>query len=74
MPHRHGSFIEFTEDAALSLNPFPWSRLSTTWNMEALLPLAQMCVPCAEKSPGRSFQYPTLGAATGTGLKAMAAP
>ena len=28
-----GSFIEFTEDAALSLNPFPWSRTSTrTWN------------------------------------------
>ncbi len=55
-----GSFIEFTEDAALSLNPFPLVE-DIDEDMELLQPLlAQMVSP---REPLDGFQYSTLGAA-----------
>lgn len=55
-----GSFIEFTEDAALSLNPFPLVE-DIDEDMEFLQPLlAQMVSP---REPLDGFQYSTLGAA-----------
>ena len=55
-----GSFIEFTEDAALSLNPFTLVQ-DIDEDMELLQPLlAQMISP---REPLEGFQYSTLGAA-----------
>ena len=55
-----GSFIEFTENAALSLNPFTFVQ-DIDEDMELLQPLlAQMVSP---REPLDGFQYSTLGAA-----------
>ncbi|MBI2293789.1 MAG: type IV secretion system protein TraC [Betaproteobacteria bacterium] len=55
-----GSFIEFTENAALSLNPFTLVQ-DIDEDMELLQPLlAQMVSP---REPLEGFQYSTLGAA-----------
>ena len=55
-----GSFIEFTEHAALSLNPFTFVT-DIDEDMELLQPLlAQMVSP---REPLDGFQYSTLGAA-----------
>ncbi len=55
-----GSFIEFTEEAALSLNPFTLVQ-DIDEDMELLQPLlAQMVSP---REPLDGFQYSTLGAA-----------
>ncbi len=55
-----GSFIEFTENAALSLNPFTLVQ-DIDEDMELLQPLlAQMVSP---REPLDGFQYSTLGAA-----------
>jgi conjugal transfer ATP-binding protein TraC len=55
-----GSFIEFTEDAALSLNPFPLVE-DIDEDMELLQPLlAQMVSP---REPLDAFRYSTLGVA-----------
>ena len=55
-----GSFIEFTEDAALSLNPFPLVE-DIDEDMELLQPLLAQMVSPRESLDG--FQYSTLGAA-----------
>lgn len=58
--HFGGSFIEFTESAALSLNPFTFVT-DIDEDMELLQPLlAQMVSP---REPLDGFQYSTLGAA-----------
>ncbi|MBI4294458.1 MAG: type IV secretion system protein TraC [Betaproteobacteria bacterium] len=58
--HFGGSFIEFTENAALSLNPFTLVE-DIDEDMELLQPLlAQMVSP---REPLDGFQYSTLGAA-----------
>ncbi len=55
-----GSFIEFTEEAGLSLNPFSFVE-DIDEDMELLQPLlAQMVSP---REPLDGFQYSTLGAA-----------
>jgi len=55
-----GSFIEFTEDAALSLNPFTLVQ-DIDEDMELLQPLLAQMVSPRESLDG--FQYSTLGAA-----------
>ncbi len=58
--HFGGTFIEFSEDAALSLNPFTLVQ-DIDEDMELLQPLlAQMVSP---REPLNGFQYSTLGAA-----------
>jgi conjugal transfer ATP-binding protein TraC len=58
--HFGGSFIEFTEDAGFSLNPFAMVQ-DIDEDMELLQPLlAQMVSP---REPLNGFQYSTLGAA-----------
>lgn len=62
-----GSFIEFTESASLSLNPFTLVE-DIDEDMELLQPLlAQMVSP---REPLDGFQYSTLGAAIKTVWKA----
>ncbi len=65
-----GSFIEFTEDAALSLNPFPLVE-DIDEDMELLQPLLAQMVSPRESLDG--FQYSTLGAAIKKVWKARAA-
>jgi conjugal transfer ATP-binding protein TraC len=64
-----GSFIEFTENAGLSLNPFTFVD-DIDEDMELLQPLlAQMVSP---REPLEGFQYSTLGAAIKKVWKAKA--
>ena len=55
-----GSFIEFTENAALSLNPFTFVQ-DIDEDMELLQPLPPQMV--SPREPLDGFQYSTLGAA-----------
>ena len=66
-----GSFIEFTEDAALSLNPVPLVE-DIDEDMELLQPLLAQMVSPRESLDG--FQYSTLGRRSRRSGRPRAAP